>query len=107
MIHVIDRFDAVTHLKVGPGRYPLPESWQAKLAVCCGGPCHLSSLVATTEDACGKQYESDKKSIPIWSCCKKDRFPKKACGALSTGEALMRMGTDITILHDVYGCFRK
>jgi hypothetical protein len=30
------------------------------------------------QDACGKQYESDKKSIPIWSCCKKDRFPKKA-----------------------------
>ena len=39
--------------QVGPGTYPLP-------------------------DACGKQYESDKKSIPIWSCCKKDRFPKKA-----------------------------
>ncbi|CAJ1376561.1 unnamed protein product [Effrenium voratum] len=29
-------------------------------------------------DACGKQYESDKKSNPTWSCCKKDRFPKKA-----------------------------
>lgn len=45
--------ESQTGPKVGPGTYPLP-------------------------DACGKQYESDKKSIPIWSCCKKDRFPKKA-----------------------------
>ncbi|CAK8996626.1 Heat shock protein 90 [Durusdinium trenchii] len=45
--------ESQTGQKVGPGTYPLP-------------------------DACGKQYESDKKSNPTWSCCKKDRFPKKA-----------------------------
>jgi len=49
----IRELESQTGPKVGPGTYPLP-------------------------DACGKQYESDKKSNPTWSCCKKDRFPKKA-----------------------------
>eukprot|EP00435_Cladocopium_sp_Y103_P042181 s2868_g11.t1 len=64
--------ESQTGPKVGPGTYPLP-------------------------DACGKQYESDKKSIPIWSCCKKDRFPKKArehdTGRLWDGEGKRKAQT--------------
>eukprot|EP00931_Biecheleriopsis_adriatica_P114731 TRINITY_DN90644_c0_g1_i1.p1 TRINITY_DN90644_c0_g1~~TRINITY_DN90644_c0_g1_i1.p1 ORF type:complete len:314 (-),score=50.88 TRINITY_DN90644_c0_g1_i1:52-993(-) len=44
--------ESQTGEKVGPGIYPVPE-------------------------ACGTQASSVKKSLPIWSCCKIDRFPKK------------------------------
>ena len=40
--------------------------------------CDVLIAPMPSKDACGKQYESDKKSNPTWSCCKKDRFPKKA-----------------------------
>ena len=112
VIYVIDHFDDVTYLKVGPGRYPLPETWQAS-RLFVHGPCHLSLVVVRVitrlnhsvlwqqlRMPAANNMNPTKRVFLFGVAARKTDFQRRPV-VVSTGES-MSMGTDITILHDAY-----
>ena len=112
---MIDHFDDVTHLKVGPGRYPLPETWQAsRRSWWRSWSLSLESLVVVRvitrlnhsvlwqqlRMPAANNMNPTKRVFLFGVAARKTDFQRRPV-VVSTGES-MSMGTDITILHDAY-----